>query len=278
MPGIRFFAILPIRAPDTRTVPFMVLPTPGNRFTVSLLILVIALAGTTVVGFVAARHFYIVSKVVRVDLAPQSHRWILKAEGERPLPRPLLIIGDSRVEQWSERAQIGGRSVVTEGIPGETTSQLEARFEQSIVSLNPDVIVIGSGINDLLAASFVPGRASEIVSRAKFNLLNMVEVAHTHKIPVILMTVVPPSNPSLWRRIVWSDQIYNLVGMLNIEIKAMDAPPGVRVLDAAAVLGGTGDRIAPANAKDTLHFTAQAYDELNDALTLLLAPTPNAVQ
>ncbi len=265
----------------------MLSPTPQNRLIVVLAALSVVLAGTTVAGFFAARHFYVLSKLVRLDPPRGPHingRYVFVVDGSASKPEPpsrppplwVEIFGDSRVSQWEPEPQIPNHFFWLKGVPGETTTQVRARFERDALALRPSAIVIEAGVNDLVAASLVSDRASEIMDAAYENLLAMVQEARDKNVPVIVLTVVQPANPPVWRRIVWSDKIYELVAMLNLKIASMASMPGVRVLDAQAILG-KGDRIARENAKDTLHFNAHAYDQLNVALTRLLA-SPNAVQ
>ena len=66
------------------------------------------------------------------------------------LPR-IVFLGDSITDAWRLNEYFTGRDFVNRGIGAETTLQMLARFRQDVVALNPKVVVVLGGTNDIAA-------------------------------------------------------------------------------------------------------------------------------
>src|SRR5262249_52496222 len=82
-----------------------------------------------------------------------------------------------------------GKPYVDRGISGQTTPQMLLRFRPDVIALQPKVVVILAGTNDI-AGNTGPMTASQIED----NLASMAELAHVHNIGVVLASVLPVSN------------------------------------------------------------------------------------
>jgi hypothetical protein len=115
-------------------------------------------AGCVVVAVIAgfaARHAWIERKIAA--LASPPTRLFSKENGALP-PKGGRRRGDSSIARWpmeqlSERWQF-----VNRGVGGETVGQVAQRFDADPLSLDPDVIVLSAGGNDLIAADFLESR------------------------------------------------------------------------------------------------------------------------
>jgi lysophospholipase L1-like esterase len=191
------------------------------------------------------------------------------AEANARLPKSekvrVVVIGDSRVELWKPEPTVGpALELVWRGAAGETTAQLRHRYRQDTKDIGAGIVVIQSGINDVVAGVAL-GQGAEAVRRAFENIRVMTEDSTQDGIQVLLLTVIPPATPPLVRRVVWSDSIYSLVGDLNVRLRSLERP-GVVLIDAARVLCGDADRLPGDMALDTLHFLQPAYERLNTEL------------
>src|ERR1700739_3550747 len=61
----------------------------------------------------------------------------------------VVFYGDSITEGWKLDEYFRGKSYVNRGVSGQTTSQLLLRFRQDVIDLQPEVVVILAGTNDL---------------------------------------------------------------------------------------------------------------------------------
>jgi lysophospholipase L1-like esterase len=96
----------------------------------------------------------------------------------------VVFLGDQVTENWSDF--FPGRPYLNRGIASQTTPQMLVRFRQDVISLQPRVVVIQGGSNDLAG---VTGPATE--GTISENIQSMVELAKLHNIRVVLASVTP---------------------------------------------------------------------------------------
>src|SRR5882724_54520 len=104
----------------------------------------------------------------------------------------VVFMGDSITDSWQNPKFGGffpGKPYVDRGISGQTTPQMLLRFRPDVIALHPKVVVILAGTNDL-AGNTGPMTVAQIED----NLTSMDELAHAHKIHVVLASVLPVSN------------------------------------------------------------------------------------
>jgi lysophospholipase L1-like esterase len=68
----------------------------------------------------------------------------------------VVFFGDSITDNWSKAGYGGffpGKPYVNRGIGGQTTSQMLVRFRADVLALDPDVVVILAGTNDVAGNS-----------------------------------------------------------------------------------------------------------------------------
>jgi lysophospholipase L1-like esterase len=111
-----------------------------------------------------------------------------KAAGETR----VVFFGDSITDNWSKAGYGGffpGKPYVNRGIGGQTTSQMLVRFRADVLSLDPDVVVILAGTND------VAGNSGPIAPEAiEDNLASMAELAKAHGVRVVLASILPVAD------------------------------------------------------------------------------------
>ncbi|MEJ2083185.1 MAG: GDSL-type esterase/lipase family protein, partial [Acidobacteriota bacterium] len=61
----------------------------------------------------------------------------------------VVFMGDSITEGWKLDDSFPGKPYVNRGISGQTTSQMLLRFRQDVIDLQPKVVLILAGTNDL---------------------------------------------------------------------------------------------------------------------------------
>jgi lysophospholipase L1-like esterase len=110
----------------------------------------------------------------------------------------ILFMGNSITEGWSQKSPgfFSGRPYINRGISGQTTPQMLLRFRADVITLQPAVVVILAGTNDI-AGNTGPSTLEMILD----NLISMAELAGANNIKVILCSVLPafdyPWNPGL---------------------------------------------------------------------------------
>src|SRR5579871_2634703 len=104
----------------------------------------------------------------------------------------VVFMGDSITDSWVQPKFGGffpGKPYIDRGISGQTTPQMLIRFRPDVIALQPKVVVILAGTNDL-AGNTGPMTLDQIEG----NLQSMDELAHANKIRVVLASVLPVSN------------------------------------------------------------------------------------
>lgn len=237
-----------------------------------LILAVVAAIGAAL----AARHFYFRAKLAAAEpvalwvYASENSALRQKDAEQARQRRRIVMIGDSRVRSMRLRELETKWEVLNRGINGETSAQMRLRFADDALALKPDVIVIQSGINDLVAGIGSEASAPAITARTIANLKAVAEAAAAAGSKVVVLTVIPPASPDLARRLVWSDRVRNEVAGVNADLLAWKPPNGVRVLDLGGVFGAT-TRLPDEFALNTLHLNENGYARLGEKLSLLVS-------
>lgn len=184
--------------------------------------------------------------------------------------RRIVLFGDSRIEQWRNFPRPADAEVINSGIGGETTAQMRIRFERDVLALKPDIVVLQLGINDLVAIGALPDRQAEIVSQCGDNTRYFVDTLQSRGIRTVLLTVIPPATPPIWRLPVWSREIAVEVERLNRSWLAVRSSPALSVVDTASLLKDADGHWHDGVVADALHITPRGYEYLNAAVAPLL--------
>jgi lysophospholipase L1-like esterase len=101
----------------------------------------------------------------------------------------VVFFGDSITDIWKLDDSFPGKHYINRGIGGQTTSQMLVRFRQDVIDLQPKVVVILAGTNDI-AGNSGPTANEDIEA----NLASMADLAKAHGIRVILSSILPVNN------------------------------------------------------------------------------------
>jgi len=104
----------------------------------------------------------------------------------------VVFMGDSITDSWDDPKYGGffpGKPYIDRGISGQTTPQMLVRFRADVIALQPKVVVILAGTNDL-AGNTGPMTMETIED----NLISMSELARANHIRVVLASLLPVSD------------------------------------------------------------------------------------
>ena len=101
----------------------------------------------------------------------------------------VIFFGDSITDNWPIADYFPGKPYINRGIGGQTTSQMLVRFRQDVIDLQPKVVVILAGTNDI-AGNSGPITNGDIES----NFSDLAELARAHNIQVIFSSILPVHN------------------------------------------------------------------------------------
>ena len=124
----------------------------------------------------------------------------------------VVFMGNSITEGWGNLSPdfFEGKAYINRGISGQTTPQMLIRFRPDVINLNPAVVVILAGTNDI-AGNTGPSTLKMIAE----NIFSMAELAKANGIKVVLCSVLPafdyPWKPGLEP----AEKIVTLNGMIK---------------------------------------------------------------
>ena len=102
----------------------------------------------------------------------------------------VVFMGDSITDNMHNAQRFGpffpGKPYFNRGIALQTTPQMLVRFRQDVIDLQPKVVVIEGGFNDI---GMVMGPGSE--GTISDNLVTMIELAKLHGIKVVIASLTP---------------------------------------------------------------------------------------
>jgi lysophospholipase L1-like esterase len=139
--------------------------------------------------------------------------------------------------------------VVNQGVNGERTDQIRARFEHDVVAQKPAVVVIIAGVNDVYQ-----GRPAQ---QAKDELAAMYQRAQAAGIQVVAGTIIPYN-------VATRDQNARMQD-INDWIRTQSRT-GIIVVDTRAAVAAVGDPDLLASSPDGLHPDAAGYRKMADAI------------
>lgn len=203
-------------------------------------------------------------------LMAQGYNWggmkrYEKANKELPAPakkeKRVVFLGNSITEGWVRTHPdfFKENNYIGRGIGGQTSYQFLLRFRQDVINLQPDLVVINAGTNDV-AENAGPYNADYTMG----NIISMVELAKANKIKVILTSVLPAA------RFGWRPNITDAaqkIAALNSRIEQYAKEhkiPYVNYYEKMVV--GHDHALNPAYTKDGVHPTAEGYDVMEELI------------
>ncbi len=185
----------------------------------------------------------------------------------------VVFFGDSRSAAWlppsPNKLKPRRYEFMNRGIGSQTSIQTLQRFSQHVQPLNPDIIVIQVGVNDLKTVALFPGQAETIIANCKTNIRQLVKATNSTGAIAIVSTVFPVGEVPLERRVFWSDAVEQAVQSVNDYIKTL-ASDRVIVFDAFSLLANEQGRLRSEYRLDELHLNQAGYAALNQKLEPLL--------
>ena len=137
----------------------------------------------------------------------------------------VVFMGDSITEEWSNLYPdyFETEGYINRGIGGQTTPQMLIRFKPDVIDLEPDIVVILAGTNDI-AGNTGPSNVKMITD----NIFSMAELARAHQIKVVLSSILPVFEYE------WAKEIKDVpatIDSVNDELKKYVNDHGLVYLD-----------------------------------------------
>lgn len=164
----------------------------------------------------------------------------------------VVFMGNSITEGWSAAQPefFENEAYINRGISGQTTPQMLLRFRQDVIDLNPKVVLILAGTNDI-AGNTGPMTLEQICD----NIKSMVELAQANKITPVICSVLPaydyPWRPGLNPNL--------KIPKLNQMLKTVADDKGILYLDYFSAMADDRNGLPKELAGDGVHPTKKGY-------------------
>ncbi len=166
----------------------------------------------------------------------------------------VVFYGDSITDAWGRRPNTGeffpGKAYVNRGISGQTTAQMVVRFRQDVIDLNPAVVVILAGTND------VAGNTGPMTPKmTEDNFAAMVDMAKENGIKVVIASITPAFDYP-WRK---GLEPAGKIKALNTWLETYCKDRGLTYLDYYDALVDERGGMKEGTSSDGVHPTAAGY-------------------
>jgi len=138
----------------------------------------------------------------------------------------VVFFGDSITDMWPLAEYFPGKPYLNRGIGGQTTPQMLVRFREDVIALQPKVVVILAGTNDI-AGNTGPMSLEDVEA----NYASFAELAKAHGIRVVLSSVLPINNYSPESQELFADRSPAKILELNKWLKEYCVANGLVYLD-----------------------------------------------
>jgi len=166
----------------------------------------------------------------------------------------VVFFGDSITDMWKIADYFPGKPYINRGISGQTTPQMLVRFRQDVIDLDPKVVVILAGTNDI-AGNTGPMRNEDIEA----NYASMAELARAHEIRVVFASVTPVNNYTERSKDLFAQRSPARILQLNDWLRGFCAGSGAVYLDYFSAMVDDKGLLKSDLAEDGLHPDDAGY-------------------
>jgi len=166
----------------------------------------------------------------------------------------VVFFGDSITDIWHLDQYFLGKPYINRGIGGQTTPQMLVRFRQDVIDLDPKVVVVLAGTNDI-AGNTGPMRNEDIEA----NYASMAELAGAHHIRVAFSSVLPVHNYTERSKDFFAQRSPARILELNSWLKDYCARNNIVYLDYFSALVDDKGLLKKELADDGLHPNDAGY-------------------
>lgn len=164
----------------------------------------------------------------------------------------VVFMGNSITIGWLNKRPefFENKPYINRGISGQTTPQMLIRFRQDVIDLQPKVVVILAGTNDI-AGNTGPSTLEMIID----NIKSMAEIAHANGIKVVLSSTLPAYKYPWKPEVEPAEKIVEL----NKMIKSYAEEKGHVYLDYFSAMADERKGLPKKYAHDEVHPTVEGY-------------------
>ncbi len=164
----------------------------------------------------------------------------------------VVFMGNSITEGWpnADPEYFANPNYINRGIGGQTTPQMLLRFRADVIDLQPNVVIILAGTNDI-AGNTGPMTLEEI----RDNIISMSELAKVNGIEVIISSVLP-AHDYVWRP---GLEPNIKIPKLNAMLEEYASTNGIIYLDYFSAMVDDRNGLPKELSEDGVHPTKEGY-------------------
>jgi lysophospholipase L1-like esterase len=166
----------------------------------------------------------------------------------------VVFFGDSITDMWKLEEYFPSKPYINRGIGGQTTPQMLVRFRQDVIDLQPKVVVVLAGTNDI-AGNTGPMSLEDIQA----NYASLAELARAHDIHVVFSSVLPVNNYTPRSQDLFAQRSPEKILELNRWLKAYCAANAYVYLDYFSAMVDDKGLLKRDLADDGLHPNVAGY-------------------
>jgi lysophospholipase L1-like esterase len=221
--------------------------------------------------FSRGQQYYLQLNETRLD--PLGLSYYITNSNQQSLLSPgqttVVLFGDSRAAAWPSPPNLREFEFVNRGIGAQTSAQVAQRFDYHVRPLQPQIIVVQVGINDLKTIPLFPERQEAIIAGCKENIQQIVTRSTDLGATVILTTIFPIGKVPIERRLFWSGDVALSADEVNAYIRSLESD-NVIIFDSYSILADGRGITRSEYSRDCLHINATGYEALNYELAHIL--------
>ena len=170
----------------------------------------------------------------------------------------ILFMGDSITEEWGRLYPdfFQSNDYINRGIGGQTTPQMLLRFKQDVINLNPAIVFILAGTNDI-AGNTGPSNLDMITN----NIFSMAELSMSHNIKVVLSSILPVDKYP------WADHVKKVPEMIlkiNQQLKSFSQKHSMIYIDYYSFTVGENRGLKKEYTTDGVHLNKKGYEVMSE--------------
>ena len=176
----------------------------------------------------------------------------------------IVFIGDSITEGWydSDPDFFLKNNFINRGISGQTTHHMLVRFRPDAIKLNPKMIIINAGTNDI-AGNTGPLTSEMIID----NIYSMVDIAIRNNIDVSLSSILPVYKYP------WNENVKNppkIISFINSNLKKFCKDNGLIYIDYYSSMVDKKKGLKSIYGYDGVHPTRSGYKVMQKIIKTLI--------
>jgi lysophospholipase L1-like esterase len=162
----------------------------------------------------------------------------------------VVFMGDSITQGWKLDESFPGKPYINRGISGQTSPQMLVRFRQDVIDLQPKVVILLAGTNDIAGNT-----GPMTLEQTEGNIASMAELAAANGIRVALCSVLPAFDYS------WAPGLTPApkIALLNAWIRGYATAKGFVYVDYYSAMKDERGGLPAALSKDGVHPLPAGY-------------------